>query len=299
VALKRLNEAPPPLSTPERPIPPPLEAVVMKALARDPAQRYPDAAAFGHALRNWPSQDETAAMAAAPAVVAAAVVPPPLPPEPPVAPATAATPPPKKRQPWWIWVLAILAVILLGAMGFLAAQLLRGDEPSPSPSAATFELPDWEGEPITAVRLQADSLGLDLDEEPEFSDEVPEDSVVRTEPDAGTMVSEGDTIIVFVSGGEETVAVPALIGQTRQEANITLTQAGLRLGNVDEEFSDRPEGTVIRSNPSAGNDVPLDSQVDIVLSRGPEPTPTPVPTPPPTPTPPPPTPTPAPTPGPP
>jgi serine/threonine-protein kinase len=114
--------------------------------------------------------------------------------------------------------------------------------------------------------------------------------VVRTEPEAGTEVREGDEITVFVSSGEETVPVPSLIGQTRNEANITLTQAGLRLGNVEEEFSDRPVGTVIRSNPTAGTEVPLDEQVDLVLSRGPEPTPTPAPTPPPTPTPPPPTP---------
>jgi serine/threonine-protein kinase len=295
VALKRLNEPPPPMSTSIRPIPPPLETVVMKALARDPAQRFPDAATFALALRNWRRGEDTAAVAAP--VAAAAVVPPPLPPEPPVAATPATTPPPKKDRPWWIWLLAILAVIMLGAMGFLAAQLLGGDaDASPSPSAETFALPNWVGDPITAVRLEADDLGLILDEEPEFSTDVPEDSVVRTDPRQGTQVSEGDRITVFVSGGEETVAVPTLVGQTRNEANITLTQAGLRLGAVDDEFSDRPEGTVIRTNPAAGTDVPLDSQVDIVLSRGLEPTPTPVPTPPPTPTPPPPTPTPAPTP---
>jgi serine/threonine-protein kinase len=293
VALKRLNEAPPPLSTPEHPVPPPLEAVVMKALARDPAQRYPDADAFSRALRGWRSEADTAAMVA-PAAVAPAVVPPPLAPEPvPPPPAAVPTgPPPKKRQPWWIWVLAILAVILLGAMGFLAAQLLGdGDaDASPSPSAETFELPDWEGDPITEVRVDAESRGLILIEEDEFSEDIPEGSVVRTEPEAGTEVREGDEITVFVSSGEETVPVPSLIGQTRNEANITLTQAGLRLGNVEEEFSDRPVGTVIRSNPTAGTEVPLDEQVDLVLSRGPEPTPTPAPTPPPTPTPPPPTP---------
>jgi serine/threonine-protein kinase len=230
----------------------------------------------------------------APAAVAPAVVPPPLAPEPvPPPPAAVPTgPPPKKRQPWWIWVLAILAVILLGAMGFLAAQLLGdGDaDASPSPSAETFELPDWEGDPITEVRVDAESRGLILIEEDEFSEDIPEGSVVRTEPEAGTEVREGDEITVFVSSGEETVPVPSLIGQTRNEANITLTQAGLRLGNVEEEFSDRPVGTVIRSNPTAGTEVPLDEQVDLVLSRGPEPTPTPAPTPPPTPTPPPPTP---------
>jgi serine/threonine-protein kinase len=298
VALKRLNEPPPPLSTAERPIPAPLEAVVMRALARDPEQRYPDADAFSYALRNWRSNADTAAMVA-PAVVAAAVVPPPLDPvepapvtPPPVAPTPPAEPP-KKDRPWWIWLLALLAIIMLGSMGFLGARLLGDEEASPSPSAETFELPDWEGDPITAVRLEADELGLDLDEEPEFSDEVPEDSVVRTDPEGGSQVREGDTITVYVSGGEETTQVPALVGQTRNEANITLTQAGLRLGSVEEEFSDLPEGTVIRSDPAQGTDVPLDSQVNLVLSRGPEPTPTPAPTPPPTPTPVPPTPTPS------
>jgi serine/threonine-protein kinase len=294
VALKRLNEPPPPLSTGIRPVPPPLEAVVMKALARDPAQRYPDAAAFALALRGWRNQEETAALVA-PVVAAAAVVPPPLEPTPPPTPpvATPPGPPPKKPQPWWIWLLAILAVVMLGAMGFLAAQLLGGlgPEPDASPSGETVVVPDWEGDPITSVRLEADALGLDLDEEPEFSEDVDEEHVIRTQPEAGEVVREGATITVFVSGGEEMVPVPGLIGQTRNEANITLTQAGLRLGNVEEEFSDRPVGTVIRSDPAAGIEVPLDSQVDLVLSRGPEPTPTPAPTPPPTP---PPTPTPPP-----
>ncbi len=293
VALKRLNEPPPPLSTGILPIPPALESVVMRALARDPSERYPDAAAFAQALRTWQSQEETAAMVAPAAVAAAAVVPPPLAPEP--VPATAPPPPyippgppPKKDRPWWIWVLAFLAVILLGAMGFLGAELLDGGRDEPSPSADTFALPNWEGDPITQVRLEADDLGLELDERQEISEDVPEDSVVRTNPEAGSEVSEGDTIAVFVSSGEETVEVPTLVGQTRSEANITLTQAGLRLGSVDEEFSDRPVGTVIRSDPATGTTVPTDSQVDIVLSRGPEPTPTPAPTPPPTPTPPPP-----------
>jgi eukaryotic-like serine/threonine-protein kinase len=301
VALKRLNEPPPPLSTGIHPIPAALEAVVMKALARDPAKRYPDAAAFAQALRTWQSGEETATMVAPAAVAAVAVTPPPLTPEPvpetaPAPPYIPPGPPPKKQQPWWIWVLAFLAVILLGAMGFLGAELLGGRE-EPSPSAQTFALPNWEGDPITQVRQEAIDRGLVLDEQPDFSEDVPEDSVIRTEPEAGAQVSEGDTITVFVSSGQETVEVPILVGQTRNEANITLTQADLRLGAVDDEFSDRPEGTVIRSSPAAGIEVDVGSQVDIVLSRGPEPTPTPPPTPPPTPTPPPPpTPTPAPTP---
>ena len=77
----------------------------------------------------------------------------------------------------------------------------------------------------------------------------------------------------------ETVDVPLLAGQTRDEARDTLVAAGLQLGLVSQEPSDQPQGTVIRSTPAAGTTVRAGSQVDIVLSAGPTPTPTPVPVP--------------------
>ena len=312
VALKRLNEPPPPLSTGIRPIPPQLEAVVMRSLERDPARRYASAADFARALREWSSQEETATVVTplrvAPLPVPPPpVVPPPLEPEPssgppfgpPFVPAPAGGPPPRKGQPWWIWLLAVLAVLMLGAMGFLAARLLGaiGPDAEASPSAAVFALPNWVGDPIVAVRAEADRLGLELDERPEFSADVPQGDVISTDPDPFSPVQQGDRIRVFVSSGEETVRVPVLVGQTRVEAQSTLTAADLQLGAVTQEPSDQPAGTVIRSAPAAGTTVEAGSQVDIVLSAGPTPSPTPVPTPPPTPTPAPtPSPTPAPTP---
>jgi len=312
VALKRLNERPPPLSTGIRPIPPQLEAVVMRSLERDPARRYASAADFARALREWPSEEE-AATVVTPLPVAPLpalpppLVPPPLEPEPssgppfgpPFVPAPAGGPPPRKGQPWWIWLLAILAVLMLGAMGFLAARLLGaiGPDAEASPSAAVFALPNWVGDPIVAVRAEADRLGLRLDERPEFSEDVPEGEVVSTDPEPFSQVHEGDRIRVFVSSGEETVDVPILVGQTRLEASATLTAAGLGLGAVTQEPSGQQEGTVIRSTPAAGTTVAAGSQVDIVLSSGPTPSPTPSPTPAPTPTPTP-APTPSPTPGP-
>jgi eukaryotic-like serine/threonine-protein kinase len=105
-----------------------------------------------------------------------------------------------------------------------------------------------------------------------------------------------------VSLEEEQVEVPTLVGQTREEAVRTLDAAGLRLGAVTEEPSAQDDGTVIRSNPSAGATVASGSAVALVLSSGPTPSPTPsptpVPTPPPTPPPTPVPPTPTPTPGP-
>ena len=121
------------------------------------------------------------------------------------------------------------------------------------------------------------------DEEREPSDEFARNLVIRTDPGAGSDVSEGDTITVVISAGADTVAVPNLIGQTRGEASSTLNAAGLQLGSVTEEPAAQAAGTVIRSDPGAGTDVERNSQVNLVLSTGPTPSPTPQPTPPPTP----------------
>jgi hypothetical protein len=203
-------------------------------------------------------------------------------------------------QPWWIWLLALLAVLLLGTMGFLGAQLLGGLGPnsSPTPTPTGLQVPNWVGDPIAGVRAEAERLGLILDEQPpEPSDTVPVDRVIRTDPTSGTPVERGDTVQVWVSSGTEQVPVPNLIGQTRQEATDTLRSKGLELCQVSCAPSDRWDVEVICTYPSAGVQVGKGSQVDLVLSQGPTPTPspspTPVPTPSPTPVPPPPTPSPS------
>jgi serine/threonine-protein kinase len=213
----------------------------------------------------------------------------------------------QEGQPWWIWLLAVLAVLLLGVIGFLGAQILTALGPaasvSPSPSVPTVTVPtDWVGMKVIPVQQAAESLGLKTTVERKNDSTIPVDQVISTDPTGGTSVPKGSTVKLTVSAGQEMVAVPALVGQTRDEAAATLTGVGLRLGSVGQAFSaDQPEGAVISSNPAAGVSVPKGSQVNIVLSRGPEPTPTPtptpVPTPPPTPAPTPSSPTPSPPPG--
>jgi serine/threonine-protein kinase len=198
-----------------------------------------------------------------------------------------------------MWLLVLLAIVLLGAIGFLGAQILGGLTPgngTPSPSVETIEMPDWVGDPITQVRREAEDLGLDenLREEREFSEDVEEGRVIRTDPEAGEEVAQGDRVTVVVSRGAEEVEVPRLIGQTEQQATETLRGVGLELGQVTREPSSEEAGRVIRSSPPEGVSVSPGDQVDIVLSSGPTPSPTPSPTPEPTATPVPPTPTPVP-----
>jgi beta-lactam-binding protein with PASTA domain/tRNA A-37 threonylcarbamoyl transferase component Bud32 len=73
------------------------------------------------------------------------------------------------------------------------------------------------------------------------------------------------------SGGTDQVKVPTVAGQTQDAATQAITQQGLVLGNVKEEFSDDvKKGVVISSNPSAGEEVDKGSDVDLVVSKGKE-----------------------------
>jgi serine/threonine-protein kinase len=329
VALKRLSEDPAP-PTVHGPVPAALSAIVMRALEREPAKRFPDAGAFAEALRVWQRDPDAANAVASAAVAAPAPTPaggeptvyvPPrvtLPSDraaisgmpsdgtagsrgaPPGRPGQRYPEPREEGQPWWIWLLAVLAVLLLGTIGFLGAQVVGGLGPggSPTPTPSGLKVPDWVGDPIANVRLDAQRLHIEIRvQDPEPSETVPVGDVTRTDPAADTPLQPGDPPVkVWVSSGTEQVPVPNLTGQTRAEASSTLTAAGLVLGRVDEEPSDRPTGTVISSQPSSGVEVGKGSQVDIVLSSGPTPSPTPSPTPVPTPSPTPEPPTPSPTP---
>ena len=314
VALKRLNEDPPRPADLGHPVPAGLEAILMRGLARDPADRFPDAGAFAEALRVWRRDPGTAAPVAP-------VVPPPTAATPPageptiyvpprvtrpadrvpVAPPPRRVPPPPPRdrddgQPWWIWLLAVLGVVLLGAIGFLAAQLLAdAPGPTPTPSAAQVTVPDCEDVALTTLRSQARDAGLVVDTESEPSEDIEQGRVIRCNPASGASVDDGSTLIVYVSSGADSVPVPRLRGQTLDQAQTTLAGVGLSVGALDREPDPTvPEGSVITSDPAEGVDVEPGSQVDLVISTGPTPSPTPSPTPEPTPTPTP-VPTPAPT----
>ena len=125
VALKRLTEDAPTPTAIGHPLPAGLEAILMRALSRDPAERFPDAGAFAEALRVWRRDPDAAAPLAAGAAGAAVATTPPggeptvyVPPRV-TRPAdrVPVAPPPRRidpyptdvddGQPWWIWLLAL------------------------------------------------------------------------------------------------------------------------------------------------------------------------------------------------
>lgn len=110
---------------------------------------------------------------------------------------------------------------------------------------------------------------LVVENEAKYDDTVEAGKVISTDPAAGTELTEGSKVIMYVSQGKEKVEVPNLVGKTYDEAVAALTELGLN-ANPTEEYSDKASGTVLSQTQSAGKKVEKGSTIDFVFSKGKE-----------------------------
>ena len=104
--------------------------------------------------------------------------------------------------------------------------------------------------------------------ESRFHAAAPKGTVLEQTPAAGSHDAEGATVNLVVSAGQKFVAVPAVIGLPRQEAEAALEAAGLDVGAVTEQPSTEPAGQVVASSPKQGASTPIPSSVRLVISAG-------------------------------
>lgn len=103
----------------------------------------------------------------------------------------------------------------------------------------------------------------------EVSDTVPADSIIRTDPVAGTAVPENTLITIYVSSGKTTVRVPSLVDLTEADAQALLVSLKLTLGTISQSNSASAEaGKVISSDPVLNAEVPEGTAVNLVVSNG-------------------------------
>ncbi|MBE6022377.1 MAG: Stk1 family PASTA domain-containing Ser/Thr kinase [Cellulosilyticum sp.] len=109
------------------------------------------------------------------------------------------------------------------------------------------------------------------------TDEVAEGIILDQDPIAGTEVKKNTlvTLQVAVGGQEEDtneeVEVPNLENLTVNEVTTQLSQLGLRVGDTTYEYDENSEsGQIIGQQPSYGTKVPEGTEIDLVISRGPE-----------------------------
>jgi serine/threonine-protein kinase len=269
VASKHVLEQPAPPSKLNRDVSPDLDAVVLRALAKNPANRYQSAEEFRADLervrRGLPVEATPLLPAAAgttqvihrDASARTAVLP----------PMEHAGP---ERSNWWIPVLVTLLILgLLALVLYLLAQSLLQDE-DPLPTLVT--VPNVVGE----TRRDAEQILLDEGlEVGEISQAPAEDhpdqepgTVVEQDPAPLEEVEEGTPVDLTVVADAELIAIPPLEGLTFEEAQAQLLSLELVPVRQDEASDTVEEGDVIRTEPPAGEEVPPESEVIVFVSSG-------------------------------
>ncbi|MEO1815597.1 MAG: Stk1 family PASTA domain-containing Ser/Thr kinase [Acetobacterium sp.] len=103
----------------------------------------------------------------------------------------------------------------------------------------------------------------------EYNSNYNADIVFQMNPNGNTTANEGTKVTIYVSKGEDLVAVPSVVGQTEADAKSTITNAGLTVGGITyETSSDYSKGMVMKQSPTDGNQVTKGAEVAIVVSSG-------------------------------
>ncbi|MFD6894251.1 Stk1 family PASTA domain-containing Ser/Thr kinase [Rhodococcus sp. NPDC060086] len=160
----------------------------------------------------------------------------------------------------------LAAVIVVGIVGVFLWSL------GPGSTAAQVAVPDVRNLAASEAegQLQDSGFRVSLQEKPDSV--VAEGNVVNTRPVPGSRADEGSTVTLEVSSGPEQVQIPRLDGLSQEKAAQQLDSVGLLLDpNVLRAPSDEDEiDTVVGQNPSAGANIDRASAVIITLGSGPE-----------------------------
>jgi serine/threonine-protein kinase len=235
-----------------------LEAIILQAMAKNPADRYQSAAAFRADLLRYTQGAPVLAAAPMTQAVAAtrvqdryAVVPPPTDDE-----------ETGRRTGVYVAILVVMVAVLLGLLFLLGRQLGIFD------GAKHVTVPaDLVGKQTAAA--QSELQGLDLKSQVQTqTDPAAAGTVIATDPKGGSSVKKGSTVILLVSGGPAQVAVPNVVGQDAATASSTLTGAGFVVQTTQQNSDTVATGQVISQEPSANAQAAKGSTVTLTVSSG-------------------------------
>jgi eukaryotic-like serine/threonine-protein kinase len=283
VAYQHVREAPVPPSQLDPEITPEIDAVVLKALAKDPNDRYQSAGEMKADIARLLSGEQTTAqrttavvpMAAAAAVMAANaydtpthVAGPPtvLPPEE-VEEGEYEEEEPQKSRVGLAILIAALIVLALGLGGWALYRVLN-----PADTVTRVEVPSVIGWTEQQARDQLTAHNLQVEVKKENGDEESKGTITAQDPVGGTEVAENSTVTITLNEGPKTGTIPdGLVGQDVDEVGNALDD--LKFSNVNtvaakSEDPDTQPGEVISISPKEGSTVPLDSKITVRYATG-------------------------------
>ena len=135
----------------------------------------------------------------------------------------------------------------------------------------TFKLDDVTGMDYDQAQSQLENDGLNVSLEFEYSDSVDKNEVIRTSPEEGSQVAEGDTVTIVASKGKETkyVTVPYVIGYDLDTAISMIKDAGLTYDGKSSDYSDSvSKGEVMNQSIGSGQSVEEGTSITLTVSLG-------------------------------
>ncbi len=247
-----------------------IDNIVAKSLAKRVEDRYQSAADMrkdiDRAIAGLQVEAPTAATVAASSATQLSPAAPPLAPTSGGGGARRALPPEdedEENSAKW-WGLGIVGILLLAALAF---GIYKWTEPPPA--VPQVGVTDVTGMPVeTATRaLEADGFTVDTNTEQRPDNKLKAGLVIETDPPAGKEIDEKSTIKLIVSSGPEKVTIPSFDGFSYDEAKKDLEGKGLKV-KKSERDSALPKGSVINSDPQAGQTADFGSTVTLLVSKG-------------------------------
>lgn len=278
VAYQHVSEIPPKPSSITSDVPDSIDRVVLKALAKNRDDRYSSAeemradlnrAARG-ALVMAPETDSwqapaTQVMSPATMTMPAATMPPPAPAYDTQTMARIDTleEEPKKKR----WPIALLIVVALAIIGGLVWWFATN---SAEPEVEQVPVPTVVGQTQEQAIATLKEAGLEFAiASTEASSEIPANSVISSDPEAGTIVDKGTTVKVVLSSGPADTTVPDVSGLTQQQARDQLKQNGLQVSDVvTVDDPSQEKGRVIKTDPEAGAKISEGESVTLFIASG-------------------------------
>jgi eukaryotic-like serine/threonine-protein kinase len=288
IAYKHVQENPVPPRRIDPNLPETLEAITLKTLAKNPANRYPSAQDLRADLRRYLDGKR---------IMAEPVLAPPV-----DAGATGLMAPTgygdetalvagpvtwqphgdgygdydeydnyedeqPKRSKWFLAALILLLLILAGLLFVLARSVGGGNNDNKTPPKVA--VPNVVGQNVDAAETLLKGKGFTVTRTAQTSPDQPANVVISQDPGANTQVAQGSAVKLVFSSGPAKAAVPDVVGKTQVDASKAITDAGFVVNQTSVENADAPQGQVVDQNPKGGAQAAKGSTVTIKVSGGP------------------------------
>jgi eukaryotic-like serine/threonine-protein kinase len=270
IAMKHLSSAPEAPSAKRAEIPRDLDMIVLRALAKDPADRYQtaeemdaDLARVARGAAVSPATEEAAtAIISRPPPTAVTAVTASVPYAPPPAYYDYDEP---RRRAIWPWIVAALFVVAAIIGGYFLYNQIQNQLAN-----SKVAVENYVGlREINAVHAIT-GKGLRVQVVRQYNDKTPETYVFKQDPQPGEKIEKGNYVTVFSSAGPPQTNVPSVVGEPLDQALSDLHAANLK-GKITRVDNDAPQDQVISQSPKAGAKVDQSSSVTLKVSNGPKP----------------------------